>query len=257
MSMSHTRPFIGGNWKMNHGPAATRAFVEQFIDLYPASEDRTVVFFPPAISITEFRQAAADRPDLKIGVQDVHWEHAGAYTGSISAGMAREAGASFVLAGHSERRHIFGDSDADVSRKVRAIAEERLTPVLCVGEKLEERDAGQVEEVVSRQLNLGLELLTDEDVGRAVIAYEPVWAIGTGRTAKPEDANEVHGLIRGVLAERIGGDSARRVPIIYGGSVKTGNVDELLAASEIDGALVGGASLDPSDFAYICRANER
>ena len=255
--MSHTKPFMGGNWKMNHGPVATRAFVERFIDVYRASDDRTVVFFPPALSVAEFRQAAAGRPDLSIGVQDVHWEPAGAYTGSISAGMAREAGASFVLAGHSERRHIFGDSDEEVSMKVRAIADEGLTPVLCVGEKLEERDAGDVEGVVSRQLHRGLDRLTETDIEGVVIAYEPVWAIGTGRTAKPEDANEVHGLIRGLLEKQVGGDAARLIPIIYGGSVKPGNVAELLAASEIDGALVGGASLDPADFANICQAGRR
>ena len=247
-------PFLGGNWKMNHGPSATREFVSSFVDLYKAADDRTVVFFPPALSLAEFRAAAASRPDLLLGVQDVHWESGGAYTGSISAPLAKDAGASFALAGHSERRHVFGDSDEEVSRKTGAIAAEGMTAILCVGEQLEERDRGEVESVVSRQLEAGLSRLDDEQITVSVIAYEPVWAIGTGRTASAADANAVHELIRSLLTNRIGADRARAVPVIYGGSVKPGNIDELLAAPEIDGALVGGASLKPEDFARICQA---
>jgi len=247
-------PFLGGNWKMNHGPNATREFVSAFVQLYKAADDRTVVFFPPALSLAEFRAAAANRPDLLLGVQDVYWESEGAYTGSISAPLAKDAGASFALAGHSERRHVFGDSDEEVSRKVGAIAAEGMTAILCVGEQLEERDRGEVEAVVRRQLEAGLSRLDDEQVTVSVIAYEPVWAIGTGRTASAADANAVHELIRGLLTDRIGADRARAVPVIYGGSVKPGNIDELLAAPEIDGALVGGASLKPEDFARICQA---
>ncbi len=247
-------PFFGGNWKMHNGPTATREFVESFVDLYHAADDRTVVFFPPALSLAEFRAAAAGRADLSLGVQDVYWETEGAFTGSISASMARDAGASFALAGHSERRHVFGDTDEDVSRKVGAIAAEGLTPVLCVGELLEERDRGEVQAVVHRQLEAGLSRLDDAQVAASVVAYEPVWAIGTGRTASAADANEVHTLIRTLLTERIGRDPAIAVPIIYGGSVKPGNIDELLAAAQIDGALVGGASLEPEDFARICGA---
>lgn len=251
------KPFFGGNWKMNHGPRATRDYVEAFGKAYDARGDRTVVFFPPALSVTEFRSAARDRPDLRLGVQDVYWEESGAYTGSISAPMASEAGTEFALAGHSERRHLFGDSDEDVARKVAAISEAGLVPVLCVGEKLDERDRGEVREVVVRQLQAGLGRLANESAAKVVIAYEPVWAIGTGRTASPEDANEAHGIIRSILGDRIGVEAAGRVPIIYGGSVKPDNVEELLAAPEIDGALVGGASLKPDDFAAICRATGR
>ena len=250
-------PFMGGNWKMNHGPTATREFVNAFAKLYAADNDRTVVFFPPALSVAEFRAAARDRSDLLLGVQDVHWESGGAYTGSISAPLAKDAGASFALAGHSERRHVFGDKDEDVARKVEAIAGEGLTPILCVGEQLEERDRGEVKAVVSRQVEAGFGRLDDQQVASCVIAYEPVWAIGTGRTASADDANAVHELIRGLLTERIGESDARAVPVIYGGSVKPDNVDELLAASEIDGALVGGASLKPADFARICQAGGR
>ena len=241
---------------MNHGPAATRAFVERFRELYEPRDDRTVVVFPPSVSLTAFREAAAGRPDLCLGVQDVYWEPEGAFTGSISAPMAREVGAGFVLAGHSERRHIFGDSDRDVARKVEAIATAGLIPVLCVGERLEERERGHVEAVVSRQLREGLARLEDGAVESVVIAYEPVWAIGTGRTARPEDASEVHALIREELSDRYG-TRADGIPVIYGGSVKPSNIESLLAAPWIDGALVGGASLDPASFAAICAAGGR
>ncbi|UCF20124.1 MAG: triose-phosphate isomerase [Gemmatimonadota bacterium] len=255
--MTLRKPFFGGNWKMHHGPSATRTFVREFMAEYPPREDRTVVFFPAAISLAEFRATAAGRADLLTGLQDVHWESAGAFTGSISAAMARDAGASFILAGHSERRHVFGDSDDDVARKVAAIAAEGLVPILCVGEKLEQRDAGDVETVVERQVQEGLSRLEPGQIADVVIAYEPVWAIGTGRTASAEDADEVHRLIRGLLIEALGEGGARRIPIIYGGSVKPGNIDELLAAPDIDGALVGGASLVPADFARICLSGQR
>ncbi len=255
--MKLTKPFFGGNWKMNQGPTATRAFVTRFVGLYPVRDDRTVVFFPPAISVAAFDAAAKERRDLQLGVQDVHWEASGAFTGSISAGMAKDAGAGFVLAGHSERRHVFGDSDDAVSRKVAAIATAGLVPVLCVGEKIEERDRGEVEAVVSRQLRAGLGRLEIGQRENIVIAYEPVWAIGTGRTASAEDANDVHTLIRGLLTEQVGEATARAIPVIYGGSVKTSNIEELLAPPEIDGVLVGGASLDPEGFAAICLAEGR
>ncbi len=255
--MNLAKPFFGGNWKMNHGPTATRDFVRRFVDLYPPRDDRTVVFFPPAVSIAAFAAGAEGRGDLRLGVQDVHWEPSGAFTGSISAGMGKDAGAGFALAGHSERRHVFGDSDDAVSRKVEAIATAGLVPVLCVGEKIDERDRGEVEAVVSRQFEAGLSRLEAEQRNSLVIAYEPVWAIGTGRTASAEDANDVHSLIRGLLSETVGETLARRIPVIYGGSVKTSNIEELLAAPEIDGVLVGGASLDPEGFATICLAAGR
>ncbi len=250
--MSFAKPFFGGNWKMNYGPTETRAFVDTFLDLYPPRDDRTAVFFPPAISLAAFKLAAAGRADLKLGVQDVYWEPSGAFTGSISASMAEDAGAAFVLAGHSERRHVFGDTDEDVSRKVAAIMAQGLTAVLCVGEQLDERDRGEVEAVVGRQVAAGLSRLEPEQVAQVVLAYEPVWAIGSGRTASPDDANAVHVLIRALLSDRIGEDTARAMPIIYGGSVKTGNIAELLRMPDIDGVLVGGASLKPADFSQIC-----
>jgi triosephosphate isomerase len=252
-----TKPFFGGNWKMNHGPTTTAEFVDRFAQRYPPRDDRTVVFFPPSISVAAFATAAEGREDLRLGIQDVHWESHGAFTGSISAGMAKDAGADFVLAGHSERRHVFGDTDAAVSRKVAAVASVGLVPVLCVGEKIEERDRGEVEAVVGRQFETGLSRLADGRREDIVIAYEPVWAIGTGRTASAADANEVHALIRRLLIDSVGESAARAVPVIYGGSVKPGNIEELLAAPEIDGALVGGASLEPDDFSAICLADAR
>jgi triosephosphate isomerase len=251
--MSFKSPFFGGNWKMNHGPSATRGFLKEFLGRYEPRDDRTVVFFPPAISLAEFIAASAGRGDLLTGVQDVFWESSGAFTGSISAAMAKDAGAGFALAGHSERRHVFGDSDEDVSRKVTAIAAEGLVPVLCVGELLEERERGEGQSVVTRQLAAGLSGLSSDQVEGMVIAYEPVWAIGTGRTASPEDANQAHELIRGLLTERVA-SAAGAIPILYGGSVKPSNIEELLAAPEIDGVLVGGASLKAEDFAEICGA---
>ncbi len=246
------KPFFGGNWKMNHGPSATRAFVQTFMELFPQRADRTVVFFPPAVSLAEFRAGVAKRRDLQAGVQDVYWEESGAYTGSISAALAKDAGATYALAGHSERRHIFGDSDDDVSRKMSAISGAGLTPVLCVGEKLEERDRGEVESVVKRQVQAGLARLEPQPLDGIVVAYEPVWAIGTGRTASSADANAVHVVIRDLLSELLGPEAARAIPIIYGGSVKPANIAELLAEPQIDGVLVGGASLDAADFARIC-----
>jgi triosephosphate isomerase len=255
--MKLAKPFFGGNWKMNHGPTATVEFVERFAQRYQPHDDRTVVFFPPSISVAAFAAAAEGRRDLRLGIQDVHWQASGAFTGSISAGMAKDAGVDFVLAGHSERRHVFGDTDDDVSRKVAAIVSVGLVPVLCVGEKIEERDRGEVEAVVTRQFEAGLSGVEDDQRAEIVIAYEPVWAIGTGRTASAEDANEVHALVRRLLIESVGEPAAREIPVIYGGSVKPGNIEELLAAPEIDGALVGGASLDPQDFSAICLANGR
>lgn len=253
--MAIQKPFFGGNWKLHHGPTRAREFAGAFAELYPARRDRTVVFFPPALSLAAFREARGTREDLRLGVQDVYWETEGAFTGAISADMARDAGAEFVLAGHSERRHVFGDSDADVARKVAAIADAALTPVLCVGETLDQREAREVEAIVRRQVEAGLEPLAASGVADVVIAYEPVWAIGTGRTASAEDAAEVHALIRDTLGGLIDAPDAGAVPLIYGGSVKPHNISELLAADQVDGVLVGGASLSAEDFAHICQSD--
>jgi triosephosphate isomerase len=195
-----------------------------------------------------------ERPEIWVGVQNVHFEAQGAFTGENSVLMARDAGARVVLVGHSERRHVFGESDAVTTKKMALIAQARLVPMLCVGETLEEREAGRTAEVVERQLTAGLAELDDAQIATIMLAYEPVWAIGTGRTATPEDASEIHGVLRRALASRAGDKIAASIPILYGGSVNRGNAPQLLAATDVDGLLVGGASLDPDNWAGIVRA---
>ncbi len=252
MSDRPATPFFGANWKMHKGPGEARRFAEAFARLYAARDDRTVVFFPPSVSLPAFREAVADRPDLGVGVQDVHQEVEGAHTGAVSADMVADAGARWGLAGHSERRREFGDSDERIARKTLRLLEAGLRPVLCVGETLEEREAGRLEEVLQRQVGSVLGALPAEDRRGLVYAYEPVWAIGTGRSARPEDAAEAHATIRTAVAEAAGRDAAREAVVLYGGSVKPHNAAELLGADGVDGALVGSASLDPEAFAAIC-----
>lgn len=247
------RPVIAGNWKMHKGPGETAAFFAAFLTDVRVPENRTVVFFPPAISLGAARDALGERRDILLGVQNIHWESQGAFTGETSAPMARDAGAQVVLCGHSERRHVFGETNEEVGRKAAAAFAAGLVPMICVGEKLEEREAGSLEAVVLRQLDAALAGLADSDVARVAVAYEPVWAIGTGRNATPEDAAAAHAILRARLRARIG-DAAANVPILYGGSVKPENAAALLAASDVDGLLVGGASLDPAGFGRIVNA---
>jgi triosephosphate isomerase len=189
---------------------------------------------------------------VRVGVQNIHWEDQGAFTGEVSAPMAAEAGATFALIGHSERRHVFGETDEEVALKVGAACRHGLVPVVCVGETLEERRAGRVDEVILRQLDSALTAFPPK--GRVLLAYEPVWAIGTGETATPDDASAAHGTLRRRLAAALGPAKAGEVAILYGGSVKPDNAAELLAAPEVDGVLVGGASLDADSFARIASA---
>ena len=243
-------PVLAANWKMHLGPATARAFVAEFLARYTPREDRTVVLFPPALSVFAAAEARADRTDIRLGVQNVHAEDKGAFTGESSAPMAREAGAEIVLVGHSERRHVFGETDADTARKCAAVVRAGLLPMLCIGERLEEREAGETEAVVLRQLRAGVEQLDPVARAAMLIAYEPVWAIGTGRTATPEDASAVHRAIRAEL-EKLVPAGGRDVPILYGGSVNPGNAAALLAAPEVGGLLVGGASLDVTSWLAI------
>jgi triosephosphate isomerase len=242
------KPVLAGNWKMYKGPAETRDFFTQFNALYSPHADRTVIFFPPALSLSAAVQAVHDRPDLLIGVQNIHWQAEGAFTGESAAPHARAAGAAFALIGHSERRQLFGETDDEVRRKVGAAIQYGLIPLICVGETLDERHAHQVEAVVTRQLDTALEGVAAAYGGPLLVAYEPVWAIGTGVTASPADASAAHLLLRARLRQRF---PQARVPVLYGGSVKPGNARELLAAEGVDGLLVGGASLDPAGFAAI------
>jgi triosephosphate isomerase len=244
------RPVFAANWKMHHGPSAARAFIASFLARYTPRVDRTVVLFPPALSVHVAVTSRADRRDIKVGVQNIHTEEKGAFTGETSAPMARDAGAEFVLVGHSERRHVFGETDAQTARKCALAAANRLTPVLCVGETIAQREAGTTNDVVLGQLRAGLAELDGAEVLSLAIAYEPVWAIGTGRNATPEDASTVHAVIRDALIGAAGHE-AESVPILYGGSVNRQNAASLLEAQGVDGLLVGGASLDPETWAAI------
>lgn len=245
------KPILAANWKMHHGPESARQYLQDFLQRYPRSDDRTVIFFPPALSVTATVAAIGSRSDIMVGVQNIHGADQGAFTGEISAVMSREAGARIVLVGHSERRHIFGETDQQCAEKVTAAARTGLTVMLCVGETLEQRDSGQTNSVVLGQLEAAL-LDPKQVASRLTIAYEPVWAIGTGRNATPADAAAVHAKIREKLKELIA-DGAARVPILYGGSVNPGNSRDLLAAPGIDGLLVGGASLDPGSWISVVR----
>ncbi len=250
--MSLGRPVIAGNWKMHLGPDDARAWAEAFTAAHSAG-DRTIVVFPPAVSLAVLGWALRERTDIRLGIQNIHWEPKGAFTGETSASMARQAGASVALIGHSERRHVFGETDEEVGRKVRAALANDLDAMVCVGETIDERRAGRVDEVILRQLDAALAALPKDAEARFSIAYEPVWAIGTGETATPHDASAAHATLRKRLGEKLGAATASTIPILYGGSVKPSNAAELLAAPNVDGLLVGGASLVAADFAEIAR----
>lgn len=251
------RTVVAGNWKMHLGPGEVAGFFEDLAhELDGGALERPgldVLVFPPTLSVPAALEAPSRPPSIGVGVQNVHWEDEGAFTGEISVPMALQAGATHVLVGHSERRHLFGETDDEVGRKVKAVVRHDLTPVICVGETLEQRRAGRLDEVLVRQLDGALAGLDEvgADVDRILLAYEPVWAIGTGETATPDDASEAHGILRAHL-EKGGHESG--VPVLYGGSVKPHNVGDLLAADGVDGVLVGGASLQPDSFARLIEA---
>ena len=247
------KPVFAANWKMNHGPTDAKAFLRSFLVHYARRADRSVAFFPPALTLHAVTEALRERPDILVGVQNIHWEAKGAFTGELSGPIARDAGARLVLVGHSERRHVFGETDEQTGLKCGATVAAGLTPMLCVGEKLDERERGEAEAVVVRQLRAGFAKLQPAQIASALVAYEPVWAIGTGKTAAASDASSMHAVVRRVLKE-LAGDRAAHIPVLYGGSVSRGNVAELIAAPEVDGVLVGGASLDSDGWATIVRA---
>jgi triosephosphate isomerase len=250
---AHRTPVLAANWKMNHGPTAASAFLESFLPRYAPRDDRTVILFPSALALSAARGAAASRPDIRFGVQNIHTAEKGAFTGETSATIAVDAGARFVLVGHSERRHVFGETDAETAEKVSRAANHGLVPVLCVGETFEQREAGETDAVVLRQLRAALSTLPHPALRETIIAYEPVWAIGTGRTATPQDATAAHEAIR-VELRALGGDATDAIPIVYGGSVNAANAATLLAAPGVDGLLVGGASLEAESWASICNS---
>ena len=248
------KPLMSGNWKMHHNHFEAIAAVQKLsYNLTPADYEAVdVSVHPPFTDLRSIQTIIdADKLDLLLGAQHCHWEDKGAFTGEIAPPMLAKLQVDLVIAGHSERRELFGETDEDVNRKVKAILAQQMTPILCCGETLEEREAGETEAKVAGQVTAGLAGVVSEVVAGLVIAYEPIWAIGTGRTATPEDAQAVCAHVRSVVADRFGSDAAAAVRIQYGGSVKPNNAPDLMAQPDIDGALVGGASLDPDDFARI------
>jgi triosephosphate isomerase (TIM) len=248
-------PFVCGNWKMYKTVADAVKYVKEFRSLVKDIDDVEIVLAPTFTALHAAAEAARNS-NVVIAAQDLYWEREGAFTGEIGAPMIREAGAEYVIVGHSERRTLFGETDTTVNRKAVAAFAAGLTPIVCIGETLDQRERNETFDVLDRQLKVGLDGLTNEQMGLLVLAYEPVWAIGTGRTATPEQAQEVHLAIRKRIAELAGAELADRVRILYGGSVKPDNIDALMAQPDLDGALVGGASLDAVAFARIVQFQE-
>lgn len=250
------RPFVVANWKLNHTAAAARNWCAGFRECrqaHPWPEHVETGVAPTLTSLPAVVEGLAGLPTL-LGAQNVHWEPKGAFTGEVSAEMLVEAGCRFVIIGHSERRHIFQESDERIARKLAAAREGGLLPILCVGETESEREAGRTETVIEDQLHRALAVWHPKDHHQLVLAYEPVWAIGTGKVAQPHQAQEAQAFLRNALAGRIGPHLAKSVPILYGGSVSPANASTLAALPDVDGFLVGGASLDPNSFHKIILA---
>jgi triosephosphate isomerase (TIM) len=248
------KKIVAANWKMNMTLAESARFVESLLLDLGDIADVEVVILPPFTAIAKVTEALGKSQNIKVGAQNMHWERNGAFTGEISSAQLRDLFVRYVVLGHSERRTLFGETDEIVNRKVRAAHEATLRPIVCVGETLAQRDKGNVEKILSIQLRGSLKDLSEKELQETVIAYEPVWAIGTGRNATPEQAQEAHAFIRHTLREMSDETTADRIRIQYGGSVKPENARELMSQPDIDGALVGGASLDPRSFAQIVNA---
>jgi triosephosphate isomerase (TIM) len=252
--MADRKPLMSGNWKMNHNHLEAIQVVQKLAYRLDKSDYDAVdvSVHPPFTGLRSIQTLIdADKIPMALGAQNCYWEESGAFTGEVSAPMLAKLNVTYCIVGHSERREVFGESDDDVRRKLEAVWKAGMTPILCVGETDEEREAGSTEEKVTGQVNSALEGVDGERVAAMVVAYEPIWAIGTGKTATPDDAQEAIGLIRRVVGELHGSEVADALRIQYGGSVKSSNIGELMAQPDIDGALVGGASLDPDEFAQI------
>ena len=247
------KPFIAGNWKMHLNRAQAAALARGLAEEVGSVREVTLAVCPSFVYLEAVASALATST-IKVGAQDMYFEPEGAFTGEVSGPMLTDVGCTYVILGHSERRHVLGETDDLINRKVKAALGCALRPILCVGELLGQREAGETQAVVRRQVEAGLAGVSAEDLSRVTIAYEPVWAIGTGRTASPGQAAEVHAFIREVVGSRYGPEAAQALTIQYGGSVKPGNAGDLLREAEIDGALVGGASLEVESFAAIVRA---
>jgi len=251
------KKIIAANWKMNQTIAETESFLSDFRLEVEDVSGVDIVIAPPFTALAKLSELLGGSQKIRTAAQNMYFERSGAYTGEISAAMLRELYVKYVILGHSERRMIFGETDAIINKKVLAALESELKPILCVGETLEEREAGKEKEIIATQLRGSLANVSSEQLVEIVIAYEPVWAIGTGKTATTEQAQECHAHVREVLADLTDAATADKVRIQYGGSVKPNNAAELLDQPDIDGALVGGASLDPRSFAEIVKAGER
>ncbi len=248
------RPLIAGNWKMHRTEREAAALVTALLEQLPTHPVAEVVVLPPFTALAAVRQALAAERRLALGAQNCHWAREGAFTGEISPWMLLDAGCSYVLLGHSERRHLFGETDAMVNQRARGALDAGLKPIVCIGETLAERDSGHTLAVVAGQLSASLANVSVEEMARVTVAYEPVWAIGTGRNATPEQAQAVHAQVRADLGRLFGDTVARDTRIQYGGSVKPSNAAELLGQPDEDGARVGGASLEVASFVAICAA---
>jgi triosephosphate isomerase len=258
MAQAARKPLISGNWKMNLNHFEATALVQKLVhELTPDDYEAVDVSVHPPFTdirtVQTYFLAEKEPVPIRIGAQNCHWEDAGAFTGEVSPAMLAKLDVTYVIVGHSERREMFGETDEIVNRKVHAVFRHGMTPIMCVGETLEEREAGTTEDKVTGQVRAGLAGLSPEQVGSMVIAYEPIWAIGTGRTATPEQAQAMHRFVRERIVVRLG-EGARAVRLLYGGSVKADNAADLFAQPDVDGGLVGGASLDADAFAAIARA---
>ncbi|HET7629579.1 MAG TPA: triose-phosphate isomerase [Bacillales bacterium] len=249
------KPIIAANWKMNKTIDEAKLFIREIVGKVPKAEKMDTVVCAPALFLDALVKEAAGS-DVHIGAQNMHDQESGAFTGEISPVALKDLGVTYVILGHSERRQLFGETDEFVHNKVRAAFDHDLVPIVCVGETLEEREADQTEKIVREQVEKDLEGLSEQEVQRTVIAYEPIWAIGTGKSSSAEDANMVCAYIRRVLAEKFGSKTAEAVRIQYGGSVKPANIEGFMAQSDIDGALVGGASLESESFLQLLEAGQ-
>jgi triosephosphate isomerase len=250
------KPIIAGNWKMNKSLTEATRFLEEVTSQVPSAEKIDSVVCSPALFLGQLVQAS-EGSQVKIGAQNMHFEKSGAFTGEISPSALQDIGVSYVIIGHSERREMFNETDESVNKKVHAAFSYNLVPIVCCGETLEQRESGQTNEWVGNQIIKALEGLSEDQVKQTVIAYEPIWAIGTGKSSSAKDANEVCAHIRSVVASQFSEETAEAVRIQYGGSVKPENIAEYMAESDIDGALVGGASLEPQSFIQLLEAGSK
>jgi triosephosphate isomerase len=246
-------PFVAANWKMFKTRAEARAFTDAFKKAWK-NDGKVKAAICPSYTALSTVAGEISGTGIHLGAQNIHFEEKGAFTGECSAGQLKEAGCDHAIVGHSERRKIFKETDADINKKVKTCLKEGIVPIFCVGETLEEREGGKMQAVIKEQLSAGLAGVSSADALKVVVAYEPVWAIGTGKTATPEQAQEVHAFIRAWLAEAYGADVAEKIIIQYGGSVKPENTAAIMKGKDVDGALIGGAALDPAAFAAIAAA---